>query len=359
MLDVTKLFMKIVQIDSVSGEEEKMAHYLLDFFKNDCKLHPTIDSSNNVFIQTQGVGEPIFFNCHLDTVEPGRNIVPVLNNGIITSKGNTILGADDKGGVAALMSAIQYISQNKNTSWRPLDILFTTSEETDSYGAKNFDKSKIRAKLGYIFDGTGPVGDIMSAAPYYATFDIKVRGKAAHAGYPEKAIPALPETLNLIQLLRALRTKNALVNIGEVYGGTARNTVIGTMHIKGEIRSFYKTTFEKTVREVKKIVGQKYNCELYSELIIVNPGYIFDKKILNPVKKQLETFLNRKVSIKKSFGISDANIFNEDLKRLTVINLGDGSSHAHTTRESVTVEALETMRDLILKLAKNQEQNNV
>lgn len=352
MQTVTDLFMEIVQIDSVSGEESEMAEYLQKFFKKNCQINTIRDTHNNIFLKLPGDGEPLFFNAHIDTVEPGRGIIPVLENGRIRSKGNTILGADDKGAVAALMSAVQHITNNPGSNWRPLEILFTTSEEVGCYGAIGFDTTQLSAKTGFIFDGTGPVETIMAASPYYARFNITILGTPAHAGYPEQANPAIPTLLPLITSIESLRKEKILINIGQLTGGTARNTVIGTVHIQGEIRSYYKELFETAVNELQSLCSNTYSCELESEVVVENPGYIHTDQNLERIKLLLDELLETNSQLRWSYGVSDANIFNEN-PELTVFNLGDGSSGAHTTEESTTVEALEKMETLILKLAKN------
>lgn len=351
--------MQIVQIDSVSGEEEQMVHYLTNFLNTKCHLAPKKDMHNNVFLQTNGTGEPILFNAHIDTVEPGKGIIPKLENGTITSQGSTILGADDKGAVAALLSALQYISQNPSQNWKPLDILFTTSEEDGCFGAIGFDKTQIRANIGYIFDGSGLVGNIMSKAPFYARINIQLKGIATHAAYQQQATSAIPTMLSVITQLESIRSNEVFINIGEIHAGTARNAVIGMATLKGEIRCFDPHLFEQAMLKTREILEKEYECQLIFEVVKENPGYSFSEDDIAPIKKKLEYLLGRTVSVVESFGVSDANIFNEDISKLKVFNLGDGSSGAHTVDESTTVEALETMRDLILKLAQNERENHV
>ncbi len=99
--NVIKLFLKLVQIDSPTGEEKEIAEWVVGYLE---KLHfkPIRDKHNNVFVKTKGVGESIFLNAHLDTVEHGRNIKPTIKYGLITSDKTTILGADNKVSVACL-----------------------------------------------------------------------------------------------------------------------------------------------------------------------------------------------------------------------------------------------------------------
>lgn len=359
MSNVTELFMKLVQIDSVSGEEEQIAKYIKNYLLSQCNLTAQVDKYHNVFVQTAGNQEPVLFSAHTDTVEPGRGIIPILKNGVITSRGPTILGADDKSAVAAILSALQHMSANPSDNWKPVDVIFSSAEETNSSGSIGFDKTKIRSKIGYIFDGTGPVGSLMSASPYYASFDILIKGKHSHAGYPENAVPAIPDMMELIRAIYSIMTKDVLINIGQVSGGNARNTIIGSITLQGEIRCFYKNKFEKAIEKIKKILAKKYLCTIESSVRIENPGYIFSDDELAPIKSKIEQLLGKEIAVNSSFGVSDANIYNENPKILKVFNLGDGSTGAHTTQESTTVEALETMRDLILKLSKNEVQNNV
>ncbi|NCN51062.1 MAG: M20/M25/M40 family metallo-hydrolase [Candidatus Pacebacteria bacterium] len=350
MQSVTELFMDLVQIDSVSGEEEEMIQEIVRFSKQNCDLEANVDSHGNVTIQTDGTGEALFLCAHLDTVEPGRGIIPELKDGIIRSTGNTILGADDKGAVAAILAALQHITTNSKIKWRPLDIVFTVSEEEECKGAKGYDTSALRAKTGIIFDGTGPIETIMSASPYYARFDIEIQGKSAHAGYPEKATAALPTFLSLATEIKKLRSNDLLINIGKISGGNARNTVMGKIIMHGEVRSFDLATFQNGLSTLQALLDTPYACEIISEIVIENPGYSHTEDEIDSMTKIIDSALNTTTTHKKSFGVSDANIFNQS-QNLNVYNLGDGSKHAHTTREETSVYALERMQELILKLA--------
>lgn len=351
MHTVTELFMDLVQIDSISGEEAAVVDKVCNFLQNECQLNPQVDPHNNILVQTKGTGEPFFFCAHLDTVEPGRGIIPQLKDGIITSSGNTILGADNKGALAAILVALQHITQNPSEKWRPLDVVFTTSEEVACLGAVSFDTTLLRAKSGIIFDGTGPLETVMTASPYYARFDIVIQGKAAHAGYPEQAQPAIPTLLKLIDNIEQLRSTELLINIGQLSGGKARNTVIGKMRLHGEVRSFDETTFKNALAQLDTILNQTYCCTLHSEVVIENPGYTHTDSELEYIDTLIENTLEIQSIHRKTFGVSDANIFNQT-PELTVFNLGDGSKHAHTTQEEISVFALERMQTMVQKIAR-------
>ena len=92
-------------------------------------------------------------NAHMDTVEPGRGIVPELNDGVFTSQGDTILGADDKSAIAIILEALQIIEEN-NLACGPLEVVFTVCEEIGLMGAKHLDFKHISAKYGFALDAT-------------------------------------------------------------------------------------------------------------------------------------------------------------------------------------------------------------
>ncbi|HUT87795.1 MAG TPA: M28 family peptidase [Candidatus Heimdallarchaeota archaeon] len=77
--------------------------------------------------------EPLMLAAHADTVKPGRGITPVVEEGIIRSQGETILGADDKAGIAGIFVAVRTAVKHP-----PLEIVITRSEEVGLLGAKNF-----------------------------------------------------------------------------------------------------------------------------------------------------------------------------------------------------------------------------
>jgi tripeptide aminopeptidase len=350
--NIVEIFTEIVQIDSPTGFESEMANYLLTLFKK-LGYSPEIDEHNNVFIQTKGVGEPIFLNAHIDTVEPGRGIVPVVKDGIIKSRGETILGADNKVAVAVFIWILEMLAK-ENINARPLDVLFTTSEESGNYGAVGFDKTKIRAKEGYIFDKDGELGEILSASPYYARFDIQLQGKSAHAARRSESIPVINIMPELIQEIELLRKKGVLINIGRIDGGSVRNTIMGKLTLNGEIRSFNKSLFEEAIEKLEIICNKPdLNVKISNETVIENPGFELDDRDLQVEKKKIESILGKPVRITESYGCSDANIFNEDLEKLKVYVLSDGTYDNHTVDEYVSVENLKELGNLVLGLIKN------
>lgn len=350
-------FFKLVQIDSPTGEEDRIAEFVLDLLlKNKLVDHAQRDKFGNIYARKDGVGEPIFLSDHLDTVEPGRGIKPQIKNGYVISGGDTILGADDKSSVSALIEAL-FIIKEENRSTRPLEIIFTTSEEVGNLGAVNFDYSLLAAKKGFCFDCTQPLGVIVTASPFYERFDIEIKGKEAHASRPELGI-------NVLSILGELIDKqpfgkldeNTVFNIGVVNGGYVRNAIPGNLVLKGEIRSFkeqtlikYKNKFLRILEQVISKSGASYEIEFVRE----NPGFKYSLKQEHEVIDIVEPHLKKlkiKPVLSPNWGVSDTNIFFE--KGLFCINMGGGREFAHTTRERIKVTELEKLVKLILEIVK-------
>ena len=112
-------------------------------------------SSGNLIAKFKGNKQapPLLLNAHMDTVEPGKGITAVLKEGIFTSDGTTILGADDKSAIAIILETIKIIQEN-NLPYGPIEIVLTVCEEIGLLGAKHLDLSLINAEYGYALDAT-------------------------------------------------------------------------------------------------------------------------------------------------------------------------------------------------------------
>jgi hypothetical protein len=178
--EVLQLFLDLCRIDSPSGEEKSVGDYVIKHLARH-KIRASRDAYGNVIAKVAGEGKPLVISAHLDTVEPGRGVKPVVRNGVVRPGGQTILGADDKAGLTA---AIAVAAEAVGQGWRirPLELVFTRQEETDLDGVYHLDWSRIRAREGLILDGSDVPGRITIASPYIYNIDIQVKGRAAHAG---------------------------------------------------------------------------------------------------------------------------------------------------------------------------------
>lgn len=230
-------FMTLVKIDSATGDEDEITTYLLNWFKKR-NIFVKKDTYGNIYAQIPGNKLPLFFSAHMDTVEPGKNIKPIIHNGYISSDGSTILGGDNKAALAAMLCAADHFIQSK-IDHREIEFIFTRSEEVGNYGAIHFDYRLLHAKTGFCFDSGNPVGTIIQASPFYERFDITVKGKAAHASRPYDANNVLYFLSSFLrEVTLGKLDDDSIINIGVIQGGDVRNTIPGELIIKGEIRSF-------------------------------------------------------------------------------------------------------------------------
>ncbi|RLC47838.1 MAG: hypothetical protein DRH57_03325 [Candidatus Cloacimonadota bacterium] len=358
--DIADYFISLVQIDSESKDEKrfakKMEQELLKLgaeVKYDNANKKTGGNVGNLIAYLPGKidKEPLLFCCHLDTVKPGKNIKPVIKDGRIYSSGDTILGADDKSGIAELIYAIRHL-QRENISYLPIEVIFTISEEIGLLGAKNLDYSLIRAKKGYALD-THKLGAVTIQAPSQNSFDIKIIGKEAHAGAePEKGISAIRIASESISKLNWGRLDDETTsNIGTIQGGIATNIIAKETTLTGELRSHNEDTLK---RETDKIINTFIDTA--KEFSINIDGKLFEPKVDYEVRKEYSALNvsehNEIVQIglksAKKLGLpaktiiggggSDANIIHNN--GIDMVILGTGMRNVHTVEENIPIDDL-------------------
>lgn len=354
-----ELFQTIVAIDSPTGEERAMSEYVSAFLTR-LGLTPTIDTHNNVFARIPGSGllidqSAVLFNAHLDTVEPGRGIRCIVDGDTLRSEGNTILGADNKVAVAAILEMTETLLEIQG-NYPPIELLFTTSEEVANLGAIHFDYSQITAKIGYSFDSTGElVGGIIIASPFYNRFDITIEGKTAHAAQPEQAINALTIfSAGYNQLHMGRLSDQTVCNIGHLQAGHVRNSVPGTVTLNGEVRSFTETELENTTKHItdtfektSTIHGGHANIDIVRE----NGGFMYTEQ--DPLVQHVATqirILQKTPNYIIASGCYDANVIADH--GIQILNIANGTQDVHSTNEHITISDFVYTTELALLLAR-------
>ncbi len=332
-------FLELVKIDSPSGSEDKLASEMGKRLK---KLGGKIetDSYGNMIAKFPGQGEPLILNAHLDTVEPGRGIKPKLTKTEIKTDGSTVLGGDDKAGLAIILEALTSVDPKSRV---PLEVVLTRGEEMGLLGAINLDYSKVSAKQGVSFDGHGPVTNITISGPGYQKVDVTITGRSAHAGVePEKGISAIEIASKIISELNLGRIDHeTTANVGLLEGGSARNVVAERAHFKAEIRSRDPKKLEGHVAHFQEIFD-RYDNEYREAVLEIDmvqevESYNFAEdhpvivKILEVCKK-----LKLKPSLEPTGGAADVNIFNAH--GLEVVCVGTGDYELHTKREYLNLK---------------------
>ena len=372
---LAQVFTVMCGIDSPSGEEAKMALFLKDLFAQefpraliaeDNSASTTGSDSNNLVIHFPGTlpGEPIFFNCHMDTVEPARGVTVLREGTRFSSAGETILGGDDKAGIAILIEAIRSIN-DEGLQHLPFDLVFTTCEEIGLRGAKALDLSLLRARKGYALDSCG-VDLLIIGAPAANHFKFILTGAAAHAGlHPERGINAIQLAARcLAELSLGRLDEESTANIGLITGGKATNIIPESVMVEGEVRSHSPkklTAFSQQIRDTVQGIINNWSPEpgaelgdgvrprLDFQLTHEYPSMHLDRNapILQRVNKAA-THLQRTIHFERAGGGSDANIFNG--KGLSTAIIGIGMDHVHSTEESIDLLDMVRTAELVITL---------
>ena len=359
-------FFELVQIDSETKDERAIADVLIqkmealgfDVVEDDSAKRSGHGAGNLIATMKGTVSEadPIYFTCHMDTVTPGIGIKPELReDGYIYSDGTTILGADDKAGIAALFEMIRVVKEN-NMPHGDIQFVITAGEESGLAGAKVMDASLITAKYGYAVDSDGKVGGIVTSAPYQAKLWTTIHGKTAHAGVaPEKGISAINIAAKSIAAMTLGRIDpETTANIGSFVGGRATNIVCDEVTIVAEARSIIPeklaiqsehmaSTFEK--------VAEKMGGRAETKVEHMYPGFHFGENDL-VVQTAMAAVKNvgRTPELLTSGGGSDGNIFNG--AGIPTVTLSVGYEEIHTTNERMPVEELNKLTELLIEIVK-------
>ena len=356
-------FMELVKVDSVSKKEKEVADFLVKKLK-DLGLEVIVDragekaksNSGNIIARLRGnikKATPIMFSAHMDTVVPGKNIKPICDGEKIVSSGKTILGADDKAAIAALLEALHIIKEN-NIPCGDIEIVFSICEEIGLKGAKNLDISSLNAKLGFVLDAGGQVGEIINAAPSQNSLEIIIYGKSAHAGAnPEEGINAIQVTGFALSRMKLGRIdEETTANIGIISGGRATNIVPDKVTLKGEVRSRSEEKLEKYTEQLKKITkdtAQEFKAK--AEVKINKEYYCYnlssDDQVVKIAMKAAKD-MGLQPELCPSGGGSDTNVFNK--KGFPAVDLGIGMEKVHTVDEYILVKNLKNTVEYVLSI---------
>jgi tripeptide aminopeptidase len=356
-------FLELVQVDSETKYETEIAKVLKEKFTalgvhvvEDDTTSQTGHGAGNLICTleaTKNDVDPIYFTSHMDTVVPGKGIKPSIKDGYIVSDGTTILGADDKAGLAAMFEAIRVLKDNQ-IPHGTIEFIITVGEESGLVGAKALDRSMITAKYGYALDSDGKVGDIVVAAPTQAKVRATIIGKTAHAGVaPEKGVSAITMAAKAIAKMPLGRIdEETTANIGRFEGGTQTNIVCDHVEILAEARSLVTEKMEAQVQKMKaafESVAADMGGRAEVEITVMYPGFKFaDGDHVVEVAKRAVAKIGRQSALQKSGGGSDANVIAGH--GIPTVNLAVGYEDIHTTNEKMPVEELVKTAELIVAI---------
>jgi tripeptide aminopeptidase len=361
--EVVDLFTELAALPSPPGSERAVADVVVRYLRDlglsveeddaGAKVGSTMGNLYCRVEPTEADGRPIFLCAHLDTVPPAGSIEPVIEDGVVRNAAGTILGADNKAAVAAMLEGTRRVLV-ENRPHAGIELLFTPKEEVGLLGAAAFDHERLRARVGYVYDQAAPIGDVILGAPYSQAMEVRFHGRPAHSGmYPEEGRSAIAAAARAVADLRLGRVdEETTANVGIIRGGTAGNIIPEWCTLDAEARSHDERKLADLVQEMLdafSFAAGLEDCEVETRVSKSYRGYRF--KPGDPVVRIAHAALER-TGYAPSYGLSggaaDANIFNE--RGLACLNLANGMEDIHTPDERIAIDDLEGMVEVTLAL---------
>jgi tripeptide aminopeptidase len=353
---LSETFVRLCEIRSPTGEEREIADTVTAELRalglevsEDEAAGPAGAGAGNLLARLPGRSDRwAMFCAHLDTVPHRGQVEVVEDEGVFRSRGDTILGADNKAAVAVFMEMVERYSAAPPPVG--IELVLTVAEEQGLRGAKAFDASVLRSEVGFVLDHAGPVGEVIVATPTQQKIDADFTGVEAHAGIrPEdgsSAIAAAAAAIGRMELGRL--DEGTTANVGLIEGGTSGNVVPGRCWIGAEARSLDPARAAEAAGQISDACAwgaSHQGCDVDVRIEELFRGYE-----VPPTSAALglaETGL-RKAGIEPARvaigGGSDANAFRLD--GFDCVLLANGTSAVHTAEERVSEAALAKMLEV-------------
>ena len=340
---------------------------------------PVPTQTGNLLVDLPGTrpGPRLLFMTHLDTVPLCAGAKPVRQGERIVPAGKTSLGGDNRTGVAALVTLVATLIEQK-LPHPPLTLLFTVREESGLFGAKHLNPAELRGPLmGFNVDGR-VAHEITIGAVGAERWEVEITGKASHAGvHPEKGISA--SMVAALALAEAFRggwfgkvtqgERQGTSNVGSIgdkdgrSAGQATNVVTDFVRLTGESRSHdpqtataitsaYKAAFEKAASEIRDDAGKSAQVKFESRLDYHPFRIAEDAPVVVHTCQAVES-LGWKPVLKIGNGGLDANwLVRHGIPTITV---GAGQNQIHTAEEYVELADFERGCQVVLALATKED----
>lgn len=351
-------FFELVKIDSPCRKEAKVAAYCekalarlgFDVRYDNSREQTGSDTDNLIaFLPGTTLGH-IVFSAHMDCVSPCEGVEPVIRDGVIYSAGDTVLGADDKAGIAAIIEGIEATLEQEAP--RPdISVILTVCEELSLIGARALPDNLFSGNVPcFVFDANGAPGTIIAGSPYHFTVSATFTGGAAHAGVePEAGRSAIQMAAEAIQNMHLGRLDEfTTANIGLINGGVETNIVPEHCSIVGECRSIYE---DRAIAQRDHMLAacekaaQAYGGTVETNWILDYPGLLYKEDDPLVIKlKEAATQAGLESKMINSGGGADANLL--DTKGAKAITLSIGMASFHSTEEYISIEHLEQSAQL-------------
>jgi len=362
-------FMELVQVDSETRHEEQIAIVLKEKFAalglaveedNSMERGSECGANNLLFTLAATSGQEkapvLYFTSHMDTVVPGKGIKPRLDDdGFIRSDGTTILGSDDKAGIAAMLELVKVLKED-SIPHGVIKFAITAGEESTLRGSRAMTPGFLKADFGYAIDSNGNVGDIAVAAPAQAKVYITFTGRAAHAGVnPEAGVSAITVAAKAVSRMPLGRIDHeTTANIGSFSGVGETNIVCEKAQLVGEARSLVNEKLQQQLDAMKaacEAAAAEMGAQVEFRSEPMYPAYKFDESA--PVVQLAMRAIEKAGRTPRTFhsgGGSDANVING--QGIPTVNLAVGYQYIHTTQEQIAVAELVKAAEVVVEIVK-------
>ena len=360
---LVKLFKDLCLINAPALQEKACFDFVFDHLKK-MGLEVSEDNagkkiggnSNNIIAWLKGnkSGAPrIFLSAHLDTVEPTAGLKIEERGGVFYSSSDTILGADDKGGMAPAIEAVQCLMES-GAPHGDVCLLFSVAEEIGLKGADALDIQSLNLDFGYVLDTGPPVGTFVTRTATHDKLDIKITGKPAHAGKdPEKGINAIQVAAAAISGMKLGRIgPETTANLGIISGGSAVNVVCPDVKIKAEARS---TSVEELDAQVGHMIQRfEQAAREWGAEVQIDHERHYDSYNIPPdslvvkIAQQASRDMGFEPTLRTTLGGSDANVYN--CKGVPCIVVATGMDKIHTHDEFISRKDLLNTAELAYRI---------
>lgn len=299
-------------------------------------------SGNNIIAWLRGnkPGAPkVFLSAHFDTVEPTAGLQIIEKDGVFYSDGTTILGADDKGGMAPAIEAVQALIESGEPHG-DVCLLFSVAEEIGLKGADALAIQDLGLDFGYVLDTGPPVGTFVTRTAFHDKLEIEIVGKPAHSGKdPEKGINAIQVLATAVEGMKLGRiSPETTANLGMISGGTAVNVVCPFVKVRGEARSTSASELDEQIDHMIQCfeaAASQWGTTVKIEHARHYSAYNIDptSRVVT-VAQAASRSLGFDPVLRTTLGGSDANVYNA--KGVPTIVVATGMDKIHTHEEFIS-----------------------
>jgi tripeptide aminopeptidase len=355
--ELVDLFVRLASIRSPSLEERQMADAVVGFVRaagleaeeDDSAVVTGCDCGNLIVrVPGRGEGTPVALCAHLDTVPTDAAPTVVVEHGVARSDGRTVLGADDKAAVAALLLVMRDLARERPAA--DVEFVFTAGEEIGLQGARALALEDLHSRVVCVFDSEGVPGTVITGAPTLKALVATFKGTAAHAGIePERGRSAITAAARAVAAMQVGRIDaETTVNVGLIEGGSAVNVVPERCVVHAEVRSHDEAKLAGLVTAMvdsATLAAAETGVDVDVDVHEHFRGYAWTPESL-PVRLVDAALAEAGLEARhiRSGGGSDSNAFNA--RGLDAVTLGVGFEHVHSPLESIRLERLGQLYDI-------------